>query len=560
MNETAKTGIFVAVAAALALTAWFNRSNLPEAASPGEMRDQLLFPEFKNAVQAASLEIVEYDEATATPRPLKVAQVKGRWSIPSHDDYPTDAKDQLAEAAGSLLRLKVLDVASDARGDHSLYGVLDPDPKTLPAGATGVGTRVSIRDKGDKPLLSMVIGKAVAGRDGLRYVRRSGQDPVYVVALKTDKLTARFGDWIEKDLLKFNAFDMKQLEIQDYSIDMARGVQNVRGVLHLTFDDTASDAKWKLVEDKSLKGKELVSNPLGADEELNTTTLDDLKNALADLKIVDVNRKPAGLSADLKTTGKMKPSQEMAQSLSDRGFYLVPVEGTYEVLSDQGEVHVGMKDGVEYILRFGQIAGQGEAKAKGKGKDAKKEESAGVNRYLFVMAEFNRDAIAKPAKEKVPDEPKEEPKAAKADASKKPAEKKAAAEKNPGDKKDSAAKKDPKAEWKAEKERIEKENKRKLDDYDRQLKEGKEHVEKLNARFADWYYVIADNVYQKVHLGRQKIVKKKEKKKKDEGKEHAHDHDHHDDDHDHQHAAEPSQETFTPADFEDLKRSGVKSP
>ena len=552
MNEIAKTGIFIAAAAVLALTAWANRSNLPESAAPAEMRDQLLFPEFKDPLAAASLEIVEYDESTATPRPFKVAQVKGHWSIPSHDGYPTDAKDQLAEAAGSLLDLKVLDVASDSRGDHSSYGVLDPDPKTLPVGATGVGTRVVIRDKDDKPLLSMVIGKAVSGRDGLRYVRRTGQDAVYVVALKTDKLTARFGDWIEKDLLKFNALDMKQLEIQDYSIDMARGTQNVRGVLELAYDDMATDAKWKLVEDKSLKGQELVSNKLRPNEEVNTTTLDDLKNALADLKIVDVNRKPAGLSGDLKSSGNLKLDQESAQSLSDRGFHLVPAEGSYVLLSDQGEVHVGMKDGVEYILRFGEIAGQGEAK-KGKGKDAKKEESAGVNRYLFVMAEFNRDAIAKPTLEKIPDEPKDEPKAEKADDSKKPADKKdAGGKKDAADKKGSADKKDPKAQWKTQKERIEKENKRKQDDYDRQMKEGKQHVEKLNARFADWYYVIADDVYQKIHLGRQKIVKTKDNK--DAGKDHAHDH------HDDEHAAEAPKESFTPADFDELKKSGVKSP
>jgi ABC-type Zn2+ transport system substrate-binding protein/surface adhesin len=90
------------------------------------------------------------------------------------------------------------------------------------------------------------------------------------------------------------------------------------------------------------------------------------------------------------------------------------------------------------------------------------------------------------------------------------------------------------------------------------MKEGKEHVEKLNAHFADWYYVIADDVYQKVHLGRQKIVKKKEKK--EEGKDHAHDHHDDDHDHDHDHAAAPSKETFTPADFDNLKKSGVKSP
>ena len=39
---------------------------------------------------------------------------------------------------------------------------------------------------------------------------------------------------------------------------------------------------------------------MSADEELNAAKLDELKTALDDLKIVDVSRKPAGLSADLK--------------------------------------------------------------------------------------------------------------------------------------------------------------------------------------------------------------------------------------------------------------------
>jgi hypothetical protein len=276
-----------------------------------------------------------------------------------------------------------------------------------------------------------------------------------------------------------------------------------------------------------------------------------MKNALADLKIVDVNRKPAGLSGDLKLTGKVMLDQESIRSLGERGFYPVQGEGGMVLLSNQGQINVGMKDGVEYVLRFGEIAGQGEAKTKGKGKDAKKAESGGVNRYLFVMAEFNPDGIAKPALDKVPAEPKEPPKA---DASKKPGDKKP-----PAEKKTPAEKKDPKAEWKAEKERIEKENQRKQDDYQRQVKEGKEHVQKLNARFADWYYVIDDSVYQKIHLGRAKIVKKKEKEKKDD-KEHAHDH--HDDDHDHEHdhAAESSKPGYSPEDFDKLKQSGVKNP
>jgi hypothetical protein len=41
-----------------------------------------------------------------------------------------------------------------------------------------VGMRVTIRDKSGKDLLSLIIGKEVPGRPGLRYIRRAGQDPI----------------------------------------------------------------------------------------------------------------------------------------------------------------------------------------------------------------------------------------------------------------------------------------------------------------------------------------------------------------------------------------------
>ena len=46
----------------------------------------------------------------------------------------------------------------------------------------------------------------------------------------------------------------------------------------------------------------------------------------------------------------------------------------------------------------------------------------------------------------------------------------------------------------------------------RRLKKAQEKVDELNARFADWYYVISDDVYKKIHLTRADVVKKKEVK------------------------------------------------
>ena len=36
-------------------------------------------------------------------------------------------------------------------------------------------------------------------------------------------------------------------------------------------------------------------------------------------------------------------------------------------------------------------------------------------------------------------------------------------------------------------------------------------MDELNARFADWYYVISDEVFRKIHLNRDDLIKKKEK-------------------------------------------------
>lgn len=524
MKENTKTLSFVAAAVAVALIAWFSSPDYRDV-SQAEQPGGLLFPEF-DPLEAASLEVIKYDEATATVRPFKVAQVNNQWSIPSHDNYPADAQNQLADVATGLMGLKILENRSDSPGDHTLYGVVDPDPKTLKSGTTGVGTRVVLRDKNDKALVSLIVGKQVEDREGLHYVRRVGQDPVYTVAVKTDKISTKFEDWIEKDLLKLNSWDIKRVEVNDYSVDVLARTQNPRGKMTVEYNDTG-DPKWKMTEDLVFKGGEYEPQGLADDEELDTAKLDAMKTAIDDLKIVDVKPKPAGLSADLKLGESLPKDDEGLQSLTDAGFYPARIGNRYELVSNDGEFRVLMKDGVQYVLRFGGIASAEDTPA---GADASKPQaSSGMNRYLFVVAEFNESAIEKPQLEPLPEEKPAE-KADDSAADEKDAEKDASAEKKdeaasaeadtdkPADQTDdekAAEEKKPEkteAELKAERERIEKENKRKEDDYQDKLKKGKERVEELNARFAGWYYVISDDVYKKIHLGRSDIVKKKEAK------------------------------------------------
>ena len=51
------------------------------------------------------------------------------------------------------------------------------------------------------------------------------------------------------------------------------------------------------------------------------------------------------------------------------------------------------------------------------------------------------------------------------------------------------------------------ENERKLNDYNDKKKKAEVRVKELNARFADWYYVVSEDVYKKIRLVRSDIVK-----------------------------------------------------
>ena len=518
-----RTATFLAAGAGLLLLGgWLNvRPTLRQRAVVGdEQQAKVLFPDLADASKAASLEIVSFNDETATLKPFKVVRSDGVWVLPSHENYPADAKDQLAAAATELIDRPVLDVVSDSPGDHETYGVIEPDPEKVKVGMTGVGQLVEIRDASGNKLARLIVGKedkrpagagAPSGRT-LRFVRRAGQDRVYRVELDTTKFTTKFDDWIEKDLLKISPWDVRRLTLDDsactFGIDEASGRPTIsldrKSRVEFGYDD--KDAAWSLIK---LTGFDDNNQPrdekLAEGEELASGRLNDLRNALGDLKIVDVVRKPSGLSADLKAEEAFAGDREAVMSLAQRGFFAIQ-KG--DLVSSNGETIVGMKDGVEYLLRFGNAATVAGADDPAAGDAAPAEGADPVSssgRYLFVSARLNEDLLEKPQLDPVPDA------AAEGDA------KEAGSTNDGGEKKDGAAdelKKAEEAEAKAqaaleERRRVEAENRRKQEQYDEQVKAAQKRVRDLNNRFADWYYVVSDKEYDKIHLDRDEMIQKK---------------------------------------------------
>ena len=476
-HDLRKTLIFVG--AALLMTGAAFVSSRARDARPEAFDDQgtKFFADF-DPTTATTLEVIEVDPATLTPLPFKVTFKDGRWVIPSHYDYPADAKKRLVDTATGIVGLVKDSIRSDRADDQEAFGVVDPtDTKT--AAIKGFGKRVTLKDASDKVLADFLIGKEVQGHPDQRYVRVPGQKRTYGVNVKVD-LSTRFADWIETNLLKLEASHARRIVIDHKSFDLATRQLIPGDVVTLTRPDAA--APW------AVEG-------LPEGKEPNTEALTALTSALADLKIAGIRPKPEGLTADLReATGDLKPKTQQAMlSLVNKGFYPT----SRGMLSSKGELTVSTDEGVVYTLRYGEVvvaagnelsAGTDEQtpeqKAEAKKNPLKAQQETSEGRYLFVTTTFDPGLIPPPKPSSDPDDQfPDDPFAYDADG----AEPK-------------LTEPSPRAVERAAKAQAER---------DKQVADGQKRAKELSDRFAAWYYVTPGESYKNIVADRGTLVRDK---------------------------------------------------
>jgi len=453
MTETRKTITYAGVALLLLLLAVIST---PGRRTPEDFLDrgESFFPDFTDPNVATTLEVVEFDEETASARPFKVTFRDGKWTIPSHHNYPADGKDRLAQTAAGVISVTKEDFRSNNTADHEACGVLDPLDETVTT-LRGRGKRVTIRDASDQVLADLIIGNKVEDRTGLRFVRVPGQKSVYVTGTDLD-ISTQFADWIEPDLLKVEKDNITSVTLKDYSINERFRTVDQRDTLTLD----RKDDSWR-------------ANKMSSRQEVDSVKMNDLLRAIDDLSIVGVRPKPAGLSEDLKRSeGSVPISEANLLSLQGKGYYFTR-DGN--LLSNEGELEFMTSEGLRYILRFGEVLyGTGEAVTAGSESSDQEESGPGENRYLFVTAAFDDSLLPEP------------PKPGNTDFLSKSEE-----ELSDADKKN-------------------KELQEAYSQWEEKMEQGKKLAEELNARFADWYYVISSGSFDKINLTREDLVKRKE--------------------------------------------------
>ena len=194
--------------------------------------------------------------------------------------------------------------------------------------------------------------------------------------------------------------------------------------------------------------------------------------AIADLSIVGVRKKPAGLAANLQRAEQgLALSQQDMVSLQSRGYYIT---GAGQLMSNEGDLQAATQGGVVYTMRFGEVVyGSGEAVTAGTDQSDQAAAGKGENRYLFITAEFDPSILAEPPR----------PASTSFDG-------KAEADLTDAEKADKAIA-DVHKDWQTK------------------FDAAQARASELNHRFADWYYVISAANFDKLHLKRSDLVKEK---------------------------------------------------
>lgn len=512
------------------------------------------YANFVDPTLATSLEVFVFDADTVQPKEFRVERLdNGRWVIPSHHNYPADAEEQLAKTASSVIGIKRGAMVTRWAADHARYGVVNPRQDSLTVDEVdGVGQRLILRGEDESVLADYIVGKEVEGEYDQYYVRHPDEDEVYLAKLDID-LSTKFTDWIDTDLFDISEGQVLNLTVNDYSFDELSGKLTQSDVTELTREKAWSD-DWKL---DSLDNET---------EQLSKDAIRDTLNAISSLEIAGVRAKQKGLTPDLMLDKAVLSSQRdvdrLQADLMSRGFLLQPGEETdaLNLIAREGELYAGTDDGLVYRMHFGRVFTGSEQELEIGFATAESEaattaasavveanrddtESDGVDaekskgkpgRYVFVRVDFDQQLLGdEPAK---PTEPEKSPELIEAEKEVAASEDAAAldesdteedsesGEQPESDETDPSADSDSeKAAEKSQKSKLEglleeydaarkqyDEDLKKYEDYQEKVREGNEKAKELNRRFAEWYYVIPGESYDKLSLTRADLVQAKE--------------------------------------------------
>ncbi len=361
-----------------------------------------------SAEQIASLSVATWDGDSDKLKVFEVRKEGKGWIIPSNFDYPADGASRVGNTAG-LLGTQRGKFVTDDPTMHEQLGVIDPKS---PAAETAKerGKRITIKDQAGALLLDLIIGKTDSEGGGGSFVREADSNEVYTAKLNAD-VSTKFVEWVEPNLLKVTAADLRGLTVSSYQVDEVN--RQIKAGDEVALDRANDSAAWN-------------SPQAPADKRVAKEGADKIVNELTGLRLVGIRPfspewlQPRGFFFSQDPRFLDKPD---ALALDVNGQRVA-------LIGNEGELSVVAKDGLCYKLYFGEIAVGEDQDASAetakldaaKSPDGKPAPKEGSNRYMAVFCFYD------PAKDQTPvtgekDEDKAASRKANAEAGQKKAEK-----------------------------------------------------------------------------------------------------------------------------------------
>lgn len=360
---------------AIATTAvWIPRTNsvVVESSRSGQLLNR--HQKAVSADQVAGLRVVSWDDSAGLPKVFEVNQSQGTWVIPSHFNYPADGGSRVGKTSGGVRDVLFGRLVTSDSKQHESLGVVDP--MSADSKLKGRGKRVVLKDKTGGLLVDVIIGKSVPESDGLSFVRDADQAEVYTAKVDGD-ISTKFIDWVETDLMKLKAEDIRSIAVADYSVNEQTSAIEERSLTR--FARTSATADW-------------ASAQTPAEKRVFKDTVDKILNQATSLRLSGVRK------FDLQALlGSGFFPSDNPQVLSRPDALKVAIGGkTYALFGNEGSVDFTTKDGLRYSLLFGEISTEDEEKPSSEPKKAEVKDAkplaAGHNRYMSVYVQYDPSA------------------------------------------------------------------------------------------------------------------------------------------------------------------------
>lgn len=317
---------------------------------PDSIRGQVFLPAASDILAATEVKITDYDGENASVRQLLLVKEDGQWQLASHYGFPLEDSRRFANALGSLVNLRLLDLESISdRSELADYSLVDPESQESEPGKVR-GTKVEVYVE-DRPIVSVILGRELVDRAELIYARRTGELTIATVPLDRRLFTTEFLDWVDDRLLDFNVLDRSYFRLIRYATNQRALSIDRRTELRIETDLVETEATATRYEDgeatplslrDSQSNGQLIRAFMSAPTRVGFRRVVPLPNPL--------QGKPQGDSPDLAVAGEM-------------GFLPLNASTGLDWAGVGGELVVQLRTGVRYHLKFGDKVGADTADA-----------------------------------------------------------------------------------------------------------------------------------------------------------------------------------------------------